>query len=60
MGRVLTRDVGDAVVAPTAADLRADVVTGDRAGIRRLLQAAGAPARSSTCSVADRHELQWH
>jgi hypothetical protein len=45
MGRAATRDVVDAVVAQTAADLRADVVTGDRADIRRLLQAAGAPGQ---------------
>jgi hypothetical protein len=32
----------DAVVADTAAELRADVVTGDRAGICRLLDAAEA------------------
>jgi predicted nucleic acid-binding protein len=43
MGRAASRDVVDAVVAQTAADLRADVITGDRADIRRLLQAAGAP-----------------
>jgi predicted nucleic acid-binding protein len=42
MGRAATRDVVDAVVAQTAADLHADVVTGDRADIRRLLQAADA------------------
>src|SRR5271165_6250501 len=42
MGRAATRDVVDAVVAQTAAALRADVVTGDRADIGRLLQAAGA------------------
>ena len=45
MGRAATRDVVDAVVAQTAADLRADVVTGDRADIRRLLQAAEAPGQ---------------
>jgi predicted nucleic acid-binding protein len=45
MGRAATRDVVDAVVAQTAADLHADVVTGDRADIRRLLQAAGAPSQ---------------
>jgi len=42
MGRAATHDIVDAVVAQTAADLRADVVTGDRADIRRLLEAAGA------------------
>ena len=45
MGRAATRDVVDAVVAQTAADLHADVVTGDRADIRGLLQAAGAPSQ---------------
>ena len=40
LGRAGTSDVVDAVVAQTAADLRADVVTGDRADIARLLQAA--------------------
>ena len=42
MGRAATRDVVDAVVAQTAADLRADVVTGDHADIHRLLQTADA------------------
>jgi predicted nucleic acid-binding protein len=42
MGRAATRDVVDAVVAQAAADLDADVVTGDHADIRRLLQAADA------------------
>jgi hypothetical protein len=37
--------VVDAVVAETAARLRADVVTGDRADIARLLDAAGAHVR---------------
>jgi hypothetical protein len=32
----------DAVVVQTAADLRADVVTGYHADIRRLIDAAGA------------------
>ena len=45
MGHAATRDVVDAVVAHTAAYLYADVVTGDRADIRRLLQAAGAPGQ---------------
>jgi hypothetical protein len=40
LGRAGTSDVVDAVVAHTAASLRADVVTGDRADIARLLQAA--------------------
>ena len=35
----------DAVVAETAARLHADVVTGDRTDIARLLDAAGADAR---------------
>jgi predicted nucleic acid-binding protein len=42
LGRAGSRDVVDAVVAATAAELRADVVTGDRADIRRLLDAADA------------------
>jgi predicted nucleic acid-binding protein len=42
LGRTASRDVVDAVVADTAAELRADVVTGDRADIRRLLDAADA------------------
>jgi len=45
MGRAATRDVVDAVVAQTAADLRADVVTGGRADILRLLQAASAASQ---------------
>lgn len=45
LGRTSSRDVVDAVVAATAAELRADVVTGDRADIRRLLDAAGASGR---------------
>jgi predicted nucleic acid-binding protein len=45
MGRAATRDVVDAVVVQVAADRRADVATGDRADIRRLLQAAGAPGQ---------------
>jgi len=42
LGRAGSRDVVDAVVADTAAGLRADVVTGDRDDIRRLLDAADA------------------
>ncbi len=42
MGRAATRDVVDAVVAQAAADLHADVVTGDHADIRRVLEAADA------------------
>lgn len=45
MGRVATTDVVHAVVAQMAAELRADVVSGDGADIRRLLQAAGAAGR---------------
>jgi hypothetical protein len=45
LGRAGSHDVVDAVVADTAAELRADVVTGDRAGIRRLLDAAGAASQ---------------
>jgi predicted nucleic acid-binding protein len=45
MGRAGTSDVVDAVVAQTAAGLRADVVTGGRADIRRLLDAAGASSK---------------
>jgi hypothetical protein len=42
LGRAGSRDVVDAAVADAAAELRADVVTGDRAHIRRLLDAADA------------------
>ena len=45
LSRAGSRDVVDAVVAATAAELRADVVTGDRADIRRLLDAAEAPGQ---------------
>ena len=45
LGRAGTRDVVDAVVAYTAAQLDADVVTGDPADIGRLLDAAGARSR---------------
>jgi predicted nucleic acid-binding protein len=45
LGRAGSRDVVDAVVAATAAELQADVVTGDRADIRRLLDAADASGR---------------
>jgi predicted nucleic acid-binding protein len=45
LGRAGARDVVDAVVADTAAQLRADVVTGDRADIRLLLDAADASGR---------------
>ncbi len=42
LGRAGSADVVDAVVADTAAGLRADVVTSDRGDIRRLLDAADA------------------
>jgi len=42
LGRAGSRDVVDAVVAATAAELRADVVTGGLADIRRLLEVADA------------------
>lgn len=45
LGRTGSRDVVDAVVAAAAAELRADVVTGDHADIRRLLEAAEAPGQ---------------
>jgi hypothetical protein len=48
LGRTGSRDVVAAVVADTAAGLRADVVTGDRADIQRLLDAADA-----SCQIID-------
>ncbi len=45
LGRADTRDVVDAVVAHTAAQLDADVVTGDADDISRLLDAAGATSQ---------------
>jgi predicted nucleic acid-binding protein len=45
LGRAGSHDVVDAVVADTAAELRADVVTGDGADIRLLLDAADAPGQ---------------
>jgi hypothetical protein len=45
LGRAGTSDVADAAVAQTAAELRADVVTGDRADIRRLIEAGGAASQ---------------
>ena len=42
LGRAGSADVVDAVVADIAVSLRADVVTGDRVDIRRLLDVAGA------------------
>jgi len=38
-------DVVDAAVAQLAAELRADVVTGDPGDIRRLLDVTGSPSR---------------
>jgi len=48
LGRAGTNDVVDAVVAQTAADRRADVLTGDRADIARLLQMTQA-----SCQIID-------
>lgn len=48
LGRAASSDVVDAVVADTAADLQADVVTGDRQDISRLLNAADA-----SCQIID-------
>ncbi len=48
LGRAGSADVVDAVVADIAASLRADVVTGDRADIRRLLDVADA-----SCQIID-------
>ena len=45
LGRARTRDVVDAAVAHVAAKLNAEVVTGDRADIAHLLDAAGAGIR---------------
>jgi len=45
LGRVSSADVVDAAVAQLAAELRADVVTGDQADIRRLLDITGSPSR---------------
>lgn len=45
LGRAGSADVVDAVVADTAVNLRADVVTGDRSDIRRLLDVAGASSQ---------------
>jgi len=45
LGRARVSDVVDAVVAHTAVALDADVVTGDRADIARLLGAAGVGIR---------------
>ena len=45
LGRAGLADVADAAVAQLAAELRADVVTGDQADIRRLLDVSGSPGR---------------
>jgi predicted nucleic acid-binding protein len=45
LGRAGSADVVDAAIAQLAAELRADVVTGDQADIRRLLDATGSPSR---------------
>jgi len=45
LGRAGSADVVDAAVAQLAAELRADVVTSDRADIRRLLDMTGSPSR---------------
>ena len=45
LGRVGSDDVVDAGVAQTAAELRADVVTGDRSDMSRLIKAAGASSQ---------------
>ena len=45
LGRAGSADVVDAAVAQLAAGLRADVVTSDRADIRRLLDMTGSPSR---------------
>jgi hypothetical protein len=45
LGRARSADVVDAVVVQVAAGLRADVVTGDRGDITRLVEAAGAPGQ---------------
>jgi hypothetical protein len=45
LGRAGSADVVDAAVAQLAAELRADVVTGDQADIRRLLDVTGSSSR---------------
>jgi len=45
LGRAGSADVVDAAVAQLAAELRADVVTGDHADIRRLLDVTESPGR---------------
>jgi hypothetical protein len=48
LGRAQSADVVDAVVVQVAARLRADIVTGDRGDITRLVEAAGV-----SCKVID-------
>ena len=45
LGRARSADVVDAVVVQVAAGLRADVVTGDRGDITRLVEAVGVSCR---------------
>ena len=45
LGQAGSADVVDAAVAQLAAELRADVVTGDPADIGRLLDVTGSPSR---------------
>ncbi len=45
LGRAGSGDMVDAVVAQVAAGLQADVVTGDRGDIGRLIEAAGATSQ---------------
>jgi len=45
LGRAGSADVVDAAVAQLAAERRADIVTGDQADIRRLLDMTGSPSR---------------
>lgn len=45
LGRAGSSDVVDAVVAHTAVELGADVLTGGRSDISRLIEAAGAPSQ---------------
>ena len=48
LGRAKSKDVVDAAVVQAAASLRADVVTGDRGDITRLIEAAGV-----SCKIID-------
>jgi hypothetical protein len=45
LGRARSADVVDAVVVQVAARLRADIVTGDRGDITRLVEAAGVSSK---------------